>query len=166
MMTDNTNARCIGPDGERVDDSFILSWITRKTLQQGSENIDLIVGTDSHKRGRLFRFVTVVCVYVHGKGGMYYYTLSYEPKTHYPKNAQQFRMFQEVQKSVEMADFLFEHLGIAPIVDIDASPKDAGQFTSSFSDGLRGLAVSSGYECRIKSDSVVASSVADHHTRS
>lgn len=67
--------------------------------------------------------------------------------------------------SIEVADFIVDKTGLIPEIHIDASPKGAGEFTSAFSDSLKGYAVSAGYECRLKPDSPIANAVADRHSK-
>ena len=150
----------------QITDQQLVEWITTKTDsdKKNGKETKLIVGTDSHIAGLNFRFITVVCLYTVGSGGYFYYTRAFESKALYRKN-QQFRMFQEVQKSIDVADFLVDITGQIPEIHIDASPKEAGEFTSSFSDSLKGYAVSAGYECALKPNSWAANAVADKYTK-
>ena len=115
----------------------------------------------------------MICVYKVGKGGNYYYLENYEPRENYLQGAkgkkvkgnQKMRMFNEVERSVEMAEKLFEQCGMVPIVHIDASPSHRHEFTSEFSEQLKGYVTACGYECVLKPDSFVANAVADKHTK-
>jgi hypothetical protein len=159
-------------DGKRFAEDHVFGWVEKTQLDRENE-YQVIVGTDSHMAGRQFRFITVICVYRVGKGGNYYYTEEYEPRERYVgvargkkvKGNQKMRMFNEVERSVEMANRLFDTTGVLPIVHIDASPSHRHEFTSEFSEQLKGYVVASGYECVLKPDSFVANAVADKHSK-
>jgi len=141
----------------------VITWINKSKLDKENE-YELVVGTDSHRHNQVFRFVTVIALVKLGKGGMYYYALSYEPSAQFKGNNKG-RMFHEVAVSVETAQAVLDATGLAPIIDIDASPSGAGQFTSPFSDQLAGYAVASGFEARKKPLSPISSCVADRHSK-
>jgi len=150
-------------EGKQTTEQEMLGWVKGEhaDVLGGSK---LYVGTDSHLHGREFRFITVVCIYNKGRGGNYLYTTSYEKRDAYKGN-QKKRMFREVELSIAMADFLLESLDLVSEIHIDASPKEAKEFTSSFSDQLVGYAVGSGYHAEIKPKSFAATDVADRHTK-
>lgn len=159
-------------DGKRFSDEHVFGWVGQTQYDRENE-YQIIVGTDSHMAGRTFRFITVICVYRVGKGGNYYYTEEYEPRERYVigvrgkkvKGNQKMRMFNEVERSVEMANKLFDSTGVLPVVHVDASPSHRKEFTSEFSEQLKGYVVASGYECVLKPDSFVANAIADKHTK-
>ena len=157
----------IDPDGGRIEDQALLAWVVERSAKVTGFNSEskVVVGTDSHIAGRSFRFVTVVCVYNVGSGGYFYYTVNYEDRDLY-KNNKQHRMFQEVQKSIEVCDWIAEATLLIPEIHIDASPPDRGEFTSSFSDALVGFAKGSGYVGVVKDGAFAASCIADKYTRS
>ena len=150
-------------EGQKKDDKFVYDWVKAAAADKFNE-YELIVGTDSHLHGREFRFITVICLYRKGKGGMYYYTTAFEPRDTFKSNRPG-RMFFEVGLSIELANQLVDETGLIPVVHIDASPKEAGEFTSSFSDQLKGYVLSSGFEAVLKPQSFVANAVADRHTK-
>lgn len=146
-------------------DQSILDWIGQSPRNnQFGYPIELIVGTDSHSSGQFFRFPSVVCIYSPGRGGLYYYTVTKEPRALFKKN-QQFRMFQEVAKSIELATWIEENSGWKPVIHIDASKKEAGHFTSAFSDSLKGYAIGSGFNALLKPESFCANSLSDRHSK-
>lgn len=159
-------------DGKRFAQEHVFNWVASTKLDREND-YQVIVGTDSHMHGRQFRFITVVCVYRVGKGGNYYYLETYEPRDNYVQAArgkkvkgnQKLRMFNEVVKSVELATSLFDQTGVLPVVHIDASPSHRKEFTSEFSDQLKGYVANNGFECVLKPDSFVANTVADKHTK-
>jgi len=127
--------------------------------------IEVGIGTDSQIIGKNFRFVTVLCVYKKGKGGFYFYRPESLPREKYNVSNQKLRMFDEVAKSIELSVKLKEETGVNPIIHIDASPTASDQFTSSFSEQLKGYAQSCGFKALIKPDSYVASGIADSHSK-
>lgn len=159
-------------DGRKFSQEFVFDWVNKTKLDRENE-YQVIVGTDSHMHGKFFRFITVICVYRVGKGGNYYYLENYEPRERYVqgqrgrkvKGNQKMRMFNEVERSVAMAETLLDMTGIVPVVHIDASPSHRHEFTSEFSDQLKGYVTGCGYECVLKPDSFVANAVADKHTK-
>lgn len=160
-------------DGNKFAESHVLDWV-RKTQLDHEHEYQIIVGTDSHMQGRAFRFITVICVYRVGKGGNYFYLETYEPRENYiagnirgkkVKGNQKMRMFNEVEKSIEIAELLVDQTSVIPVVHIDASPSSGKEFTSAFSDQLKGYVTGQGFECVLKPDSFVANAVADKHTK-
>lgn len=141
----------------------LLAWIEKSKLDKDSQ-YELVVGTDSHMHNLTYRFVTVVALVKVGKGGMYYYNFSYEPRAQFKGN-QKGRMFHEVSLSIDTAQAILDATGLQPMIDIDASPKGAGHFTSAFSEQLAGYAVGAGFETRLKPQSPIANAVADRHSK-
>ena len=124
----------------------------------------IMVGTDSHSYGMSYHFVTVICAWDEGKGGTYYYSSALEPRKSF-QGSQKMRLQDEVTKSLTIAFEIESKLNIKPEVHIDASPSSKKEFSSSFSDYLKGYVLSSGFEAILKPDSVVANAVADRHSR-
>jgi len=159
-------------DGKRFAQEHVFNWVTSTKLDREND-YQVIVGTDSHRYSDQFRFITVICVYRVGKGGNYYYLENYEPRENYVqatrgkrvKGNQKLRMFNEVVRSVEMATNLFDTTGVLPVVHIDASPSHRKEFTSEFSDQLKGYVASNGFECVLKPNSFVANAIADKHSK-
>jgi len=159
-------------DGQRFSQEHVFTWVNRTKLDREND-CQVIVGTDSHMHGRICRFITVICVYRVGKGGYYYYLETYEPREKYiqagrgkkVKGNQKLRMFTEVERSVSIAETLFDQTGVIPVVHIDASPSTMQEFTSEFSDRLKGYVMAMGFECVLKPNSFVANAVADKHSK-
>lgn len=124
----------------------------------------VMVGTDSHSFGPNYHFVTVVCVWDEGKGGTYFYRSLLEPRKSF-NGSQKMRLQDEVTKSLAVAHDTEQGIGIKPEVHIDASPPSGKEFSSSFSENLRGYVLSSGYDAILKPDSFVSNCIADKHTR-
>lgn len=128
-------------------------------------DVEVGLGTDSQIIGRTFRFITVMCIYRVGHGGNYYYLPEDRPRSKYIVANQKMRMFDEVAKTIEYAFHLQENTGIDAIVHVDASPEHHKEFTSEFSDQLKGYVQACGFSCLLKPDSYVANCVADRHTK-
>jgi predicted RNase H-related nuclease YkuK (DUF458 family) len=151
-------------DSEKRTMKELLEWLRAAEEIKYSDPYKVIVGTDSHLHGCEFRFVTVVLMYKEGKGGNYWYTLSFDRRENY-KGAQQNRMYREVEISLSLSDKLLEEGIVVDEVHLDVSPEDAGEFTSTISDGLKGYVKSRGYFPVIKPASYVANAVADKHSK-
>jgi len=149
---------------DRFTDEDIYAAIT-KSMRDVGYDYEVAIGTDSQIRGKLFRFITVLCIWKKGKGGVYFYKTEYAPRSAFPISNQKMRMFDEVGKTIELAIKIQEKTGFKPIVHVDASIPHKKEFTSSFSEQLRGYVVSCGYECVLKPESYVANCIADRHTK-
>lgn len=150
--------------GKAYTDEEVYEHISR-AMRDKEYEYEIAIGTDSQIRGKLFRFITVVCIWKKGKGGMYYYRTEYAPRAQFPINNQKMRMFDEVAKTIELATKIEEKTSFRPIIHVDASIPHKKEFTSSFSEQLRGYVVSCGYECVLKPESYVANCIADRHTK-
>lgn len=154
----------IDPEGRKVNEESLASLIKDYRQKDPFATVELIVGTDSQMNKRSFKFITVVCLLRKGKGGYYWYKLDHHNRLTYKGN-QKLRMFQEVDKSIEVASWLTSVSTLTPSIHIDASPKEKAEFTSAFSDELKGYVTASGFECMLKPEAFVASVVADKHSR-
>jgi predicted RNase H-related nuclease YkuK (DUF458 family) len=155
------------PEKKTIGKSELFKWLKETAMSKKfdeQQQIKLFVGTDSNIMGLRFRFVSVVCLYVVGKGGNYFYSVDWKPRELYRGN-QQKRMFEEVAVSIELANEILDVVGLKPEIHVDASPKEAKEFTSSFSDNLKSYVISSGYDCKLKPESIAAYTIADKHTR-
>lgn len=154
-------------DGNIIDDDKLFDWIN-KSKNDIANTSELIVGTDSHLHKYNYRFVTVVCIYKKGRGGFYYYTTTEhnkkEFKGNYPARVRA-RMFHEASITIEVASKIQNETGQIPVIHVDASPPEAGEMTSLFSDQLKGYVTASGFECIIKPWSFVSSGIANKHTK-
>lgn len=136
----------------------------QKRLSNPDTITHIMVGTDSHSYGAFYHFVTVICAWDEGKGGNYYLKSALEPRKTF-QGSQKLRLQDEVTKSLVAAAGIEETFGIKPEVHIDASPPSKKEFSSSFSDTLKGYVLSSGYEAILKPNSFVSNCIADKHTR-
>lgn len=162
-------ARWFEPDTKKSSyktDDHIISWIQ----ENYTPNTEVAIGTDSQINTKhLVRYVTVVCFYNKGHGGRYFYSIEHEKRKPLPKNLrgqQEFqRMTDEVEKSLRVANLVFEKTGIVPCVHLDISPKELHNFTSTMADYLKSYVISYGFNCCLKPESWAANSVANHHSR-
>jgi len=141
----------------------VLKMVMTRVKNPDTET-HVMVGTDSHVFGQNYHFVTVLCAYDVGKGGTYFYRSAIEPRKIF-QGSQKMRLQDEVTKSLAIAYEVEGATGIKPVVHVDASPPSKKEFSSSFSDSLRGYVVASGYEAVLKPDSFVSNCIADKHTR-
>jgi uncharacterized protein len=158
----------IAGDTEKLTTEEVFAYVKAETLRARNEvyTTEVGIGTDSQMIGRNFRFVSVICLYRKGKGGFYFYRPESIPREKYQAKNQKLRMFDEVAKSIELSVALQEQTGIVASIHIDASPLGKGEFTSAFSDQLKGYVQSCGYACLLKPDSYVSSGLADQHSKS
>lgn len=157
-------------DGTRVSDDQMFQWLhnTAVPMSLDGTEYELIIGTDSHLHGRIYKFITVVCLYRKGRGGFYYYTTSFKDRSEFRGNyatTVRNRLFHEATLAVELAGEIEQKLGKKPVLHLDASPAGANELTSAFSDQLVGYAAAFGYEAFVKDWAFVASCVADKHSK-
>lgn len=154
-------------EGNNHSQKFTLAEVLEKARLKVADpdtTTHVMVGTDSHSFGVNYHFVTVLCVYNVGKGGTYFYKSVLEPRKMYA-GSQKMRLQDEVTKSLVVAFEIEQTLGIKPQVHIDASPPTSKEFSSAFSENLRGYVLSNGYDAILKPDSFVSNCIADKHTR-
>ena len=139
--------------------------IDHVTKLRFNSDCEIAVGTDSQHRGKYLFYITVICLWERGKGGTYYYKSEYVKRQHFGNPNQKMRMFDEVTRTLEIANLITEQTGIKPICHVDASQPIKKEFTSSFSEQLKGYVISSGYDCVLKPESYAANCIADRHTK-
>lgn len=149
-----------------LDQVFEMTTALVAKAKDSGLEYNISVGTDSQIIKRGYRFVTVLCVYMVGKGGMYYYLTDHKIGNHYNQSNKKMRMFDEVSISIEVANALFETTGLLGDIHIDASPEEKKEFTSSIVEQLQGYAVSCGFGTKIKPESYCANFLADKHSKS
>lgn len=164
----NSDLWNITDDNEKFTTDEVFAYVKGEVARSRTEvyEVEVGIGTDSQMIGRFFRFVTVVCVYRKGKGGFYFYRPESIPRTEYRDKPAKLRMFDEVGKSIELAMALQEATGVLPAIHIDASTQDKGEFTSGFSEQLKGYVTGMGYKCFLKPESYIACGLADQHSKS
>ena len=128
-----------------------------KEFLANNENTDIYIGCDSQN----FRYVTsyaiVIVLHNPGKGGHVLYS-----KESVPKIQDKFtRLWSEVEKSIETAEFLrVNDIQRPAYIDLDLNPDPKYQSNQVLRAAL-GYVESMGYVPRCKPDSMSASHVAD-----
>lgn len=138
--------------------------MVNESIEDGYD-VEIGIGCDSQLGGMYFQFITVLCIWKKGKGGFYFYNIDMVSKKVFGKTNQKLRMFEEVSKSIALASDLETNTKIKATVHIDASNATKKEFTSAFSEQLKGYVISSGYEALIKPESYVSCAIADKHTK-
>ena len=138
-----------------------------KILREVSEYQDhkIIIGTDSVKSNQSFIFTSSICILNdHEKyDRTYFYNRKKIKDDSYYMLAK--RLLKETYDSIEIANFLQTALGDPNIeIHIDVNT-DSKYKSSKFKNTLIGYVTGCGFECRVKPESFVASSIADNHTR-
>ena len=128
--------------------------------------IQIIVGTDSQNHSNT-KIVTVIAIVCEGHGGIYFYEISHVSKI----NDIRQKLFKETTLSLKTADTVLEIIENDPIygelydnstftIHVDAGKTDRSK-TSELIPSIVGWIRSVGYECEVKPDSFVSSTIAD-----
>jgi uncharacterized protein len=149
------------PNGDVIEQNDMLARI-REHTRQGS---GVYVGTDSHMVQDKFVFATVICMHNEEKrnGGTYFYHRERVKVGKFGSLVN--RILHEVSKSVDVGLSLRANNIKNIELHIDASPPEAGNATSRFSDMLSGFAKGAGFKIKIKPDAWSSSSIADKHAK-
>lgn len=149
------------PSGDVIEQNDMLARIRAHTNQGGG----IYIGTDSHMVQDKFVFATVICMHNEEKrnGGTYFYNRERVEVGKFGSLVN--RILHEVNKSVEVGLSLRENNIENIELHIDASPPEAGNATSRFSDMLSGFAKGAGFKIKIKPDAWSSSSIADKHAK-
>ena len=126
----------------------------------------IVVGTDSQNFDYT-KSVTVIAMVCEGHGGVFYYEVSRVPLMRDVRS----KLYAETQASLETMMALIGQLEGSPryaamytscpmSIHVDAGNSPAGK-TAELVPEITGWVRSLGYECRVKPESFVASSVAD-----
>ena len=143
---------------------FLLDFF--ETGRGADREYSIIVGSDSQNFSYT-KEVTVISMICHGHGGIFFYEVSKIPLLRDVRS----KLYSETQSSLEVAMRLIECLegdnryremyGACPIsIHVDAGNSDKGK-TAMLIPEIVGWVRSLGYECKVKPDSFVASSIAD-----
>ncbi len=159
------------PSGQKVTSKEIIDIITNYILENIHANYEITVGTDSQNFDRT-KMVEVIAVHRIGKGGIFFYNISYINKIN---NLRQ-KITEETQRSLTIADGLLEELEISLIdhnIDINELNMnfqihcDIGQEgkTKTLIKEITNWVTSLGYICLIKPDSYTASGIANKYSK-
>lgn len=141
--------------GEKLEDysTYVKNYIN----EHKSENIEIMVGTDSQNKGRNTVYSTVIVLYTPGHGG---HCIFRRWKTDKEK-VRQVRLLKEVEESLNTANELVEKGCPKPkYIDIDINPNPKYKSNEVYSTA-RGWVESMGYEVRFKTIAPLVTSVAD-----
>ncbi len=127
----------------------------------------IVVGTDSQGFASETKIVTVIAVVNEGHGGIYFYEVTHHDKIRDIRK----KLYTETQSSLEVAEKLvgileddktYEKMYLdCPIsIHIDAGNSPKGK-TKDLIAGLTGWVSAMGYDCEVKPESVIASTIAD-----
>ena len=128
--------------------------------------IQIIVGTDSQNHSNT-KIVTVIAIVCEGHGGIYFYEISHVSRI----NDIRQKLFKETTLSLKTADTVLEIIENDPkyeelydnstfTIHVDAGKTDKSK-TSELIPSIVGWIKSVGYECEVKPDSFVSSTIAD-----
>tara|TARA_B100001059_G_C17806843_1_gene569715 strand:- start:243 stop:734 length:492 start_codon:yes stop_codon:yes gene_type:complete len=138
-----------------------------KVLKEVSEyqNHKIIIGTDSVKSNQSFIFTSTICIlneYEYHDRTYFYNRKKIKDDLYYMLAK---RLLKETYDSIEIANFLraaLESPNLEIHIDVNTDPKHK---SSKFKNTLMGYVSGCGFDCRVKPESFVASSIADNHTR-
>jgi hypothetical protein len=128
-------------------------------------NGNVYVGTDSFISKNKCVFATALCL--HGadteSGNRYFFKKSIVKKNKFSSLLQ--RITREVERTLELAELLYENDIEEFEIHIDVSPPNKATKTSKFSDMLMGYVKGNGFTCKIKPNAWASTSVADKHSK-
>ena len=147
---------------EEIDYNDIMDILRR--VEKYANHL-IIIGTDSVKLNEKFIFTNTICIL--NKNGdhdrRYFYNRKKVKDDSYYDLSK--RLLKETSESIEIAMFLKSFLNYPNIeVHVDIN-KDEKHKSSKFKNVLIGYVTGCGFDCKIKPESFVASSIADNHTR-
>ena len=108
--------------------------------------VEILIGTDSQIFGSVTRYATVVVLYFPRNGGHVLYNTVNEPN----KYREQDRLWEEVMKSVNIAEFLQKEIDVkVSYIDLDLNP-DPKWMSNEILRAAVGFVESMGYHTRVK----------------
>lgn len=133
--------------------------LLKQKIENSEENYRLYVGTDSQFHKGQIKVATVIVLHKERSGGIFFSTISHEPKFHTLRQRMYHEAIQSIELSKRLLDFLYEeNLDFGITIDIDIGPNDK---TKEMINELVGYVLAEGFEVRIKPESAAASTVAD-----
>ena len=149
---------------DQVPDKLLKFY---ETMKHFNTAIQVIVGTDSQTFSKETKIVNVIAIICEGHGGIYFYEVSKIPKMSDVRT----KLYTETEMSLKAADALLALLeaddAYADLyseclftIHVDAGRSEQGK-TKELIPSIVGWIKSAGFECEVKPDSFVASSIAD-----
>ncbi len=136
----------------------VLEHIDNYIRESPEDKYKVIVGTDSQNRSKT-KIVIVICICRVGKGGRYFYSVEIIPKVKDLRT----KIYQETKLSLDIAKAVNEHM-FKNNADYDfCIHADIGRYgdTSKLINEIVGWIEAEGFQCHIKPNSFVASTIAD-----
>ena len=155
------------PTHGRLSLSETVNKIHEFINKSPTDKYKFYIGTDSQKHTDSYLFVTVIAILRESKGGIYFYHKKYDKD----KMSFQERIFNEASLSLDMASNFLNELKIHHFdfcnqsdIEIHTDVGTRGK-TKEIIKAVTGMIIGSGYKCKTKPDSFVASSIADKYTK-
>lgn len=148
----------------------VMEMILEFMNDDRDKGYEIMIGTDSQPHKHYTLYVETIAVHREGKGGRYFYRKTKVDSKIEFKN----RIFTETGLSLQLANHITEYLTqnvydlfvenprIDLSIHVDAGKKGK---TREILSAITGMVVGSGFQCRSKPDSFVASTIADKHTK-
>jgi len=127
-----------------------------------AEDYSIDIGTDSQKSSNT-KFVTAIAVHKIGKGGIFFY----HPIVDEKRQSMQARIYMETALSINCATELLELFVENDVLRNISIHCDVGHNgkTREMIREIVGYVTSSGFECKIKPEAVVACTIADRFSK-
>ena len=141
--------------GEKLEN--VGEYVKNYIKEHLTDNIEIMVGTDSQNKGRNTTYSTVIALYTPGHGGHCIFKRWKTPK----ERIRQVRLLKEVEESIHVANELVASGCPKPkYIDIDINPNPKYKSNEVFQTA-KGWVESMGYEVRFKTLAPIVTSVAD-----
>lgn len=127
-----------------------------------SDSYEIYIGSDSQTIKDHVSFVTCLCLYKQGSGGIFFYLKEKIDKKKYPNN--KLRLLDEVYRSLELASDINTPSDKIKI-HLDLNKEKSSAFSFKFSKEFEGIVKACGYECALKPEGW-ATFLADRFTKS
>tara|TARA_R100000808_G_C2155541_1_gene168614 strand:- start:35027 stop:35497 length:471 start_codon:yes stop_codon:yes gene_type:complete len=124
--------------------------------------VEIHVGSDSHVVKENITYVTAICLTWPGNGGVYFVNKSQKPRHHY--NNLQARLFEEVERSIHIANSIKTETGKKITIHIDANQNIIHK-SAKYAKSLANYALGMGFNYLLKPDSWASATVADKYTK-
>ena len=139
-------------DHQKIDLASYVSDYIKK-----NPTVEILIGTDSQIFGSKTRYATVVVIYFPRNGGHVLYSTVNEPNEYRDQD----RLWKEVMKSVDVAEFLNKEHGIkAKSIDLDLNP-DPKYLSNEVLRSAVGYVEALGYKARVKHNENYSICIAD-----